>query len=198
MIPNRIWSAVEDPIFSASLGVVSTPRAFDTALLRQPPVLELFSSLAGPEDASAVAARIQQLLKDPSNDERYCHPYDLPIAVYLRALDIICEPPVAAEAADSILRFSNLWWARATALRMAANPTKRIPVLRQHYQLGVSPAGVVREVHASSPLYAVSTRMAWQPAVTAKLRITTDSPSPSVDLSPAPATIRAFVVGTPQ
>lgn len=198
MISDWIWSAVEDPAFTASLGVVSTPRAFDAALLRQPPVLQLFSSLAGLEDANAVTARIQRLLKDPSNDQRYCHPHDLSIAVYLRALDIICEPPVAAEAADSVLRFPNLWWARAMALRVVADPAKRIPVVRQRYQLVDARAGVVCEVRASSPRYTVSTRMVWQPAVTAKLQTITDSPSRFVDLSPAPAAIRTFAVGTHQ
>lgn len=193
MIPDRIWSAVEDPTFSASLGVVSTPRAFEAALLRRPPVLELFSLLACPEDASAVAARIQHLLTDPSNDERYCHPYDLPIAVYLRVLDI-CESYVAAEAADSILQFPNLWWARAMALRVAAYPAKRIPVLRQRYHLAGPPAGVAWEVHASGPPYPVSSRITWQAAVTAKLRTPTESSNRSVDLSPEPAPIRVFVV----
>lgn len=194
MIPDRIWTEIESRTFSASLGVVSTPRAFDVALLRQPLVLELVSLLVCPENPSAVFARIQRLLRDPSNDEHYCHPYDLPIAVYLKVLDIF-EPYIAVEAADSILEFPNLWWARAMALRVAASPAKRIPVLRKRYRFADPPTGIVWEANTLSSLYEASARIKWQPEVTARLRTNTESSNGSVDLSPVPAKIRTLTIG---
>lgn len=194
MIPDSIWAAVEDSTFSASLGVVSTPRAFDAAFLRQRPVRDLLSLLTTPANLQAVATRIHELLHDPGNDARYCHPFDLPIAVYLRALDI-CEPGVAARAADAILRFTNLWWARAMALRVARQLERRTPVQRKQYRLVASHPEIVREERASSPPYLFPMEVGWQPAVQARSRVNTDSQNQPVDFYPVPAPVRVHTVG---
>jgi hypothetical protein len=130
MMAWPFWSDIEGPLLAASLGVVSTPRAFDAAMLKQPIVIELLARLSSERRAAKeVARRLQLLLAEPT-DPRYCHQHDLAIAIYLRALDI-CAPDDSLPPALLALKQTNLWWARAMAMRIATAPNRGIPSQRE-------------------------------------------------------------------
>jgi hypothetical protein len=137
MIVARIWREIESPLLAASLGVVSTPRTFDAAMLKQPIVIELLARLSSERRAAEeVARKLEQLLTQPT-DARYCHQHDLAIAIYLRVLDI-CAPDHALPPALLALRQTNLWWARAMAMRIASVPNRGIPSLREDFAIPIS------------------------------------------------------------
>lgn len=155
MIAQRIWDEIESQFFAATLGVVSTPRAFDEAMLQHSIVSELMANLSSESDVEAVAKRLQRLLNEPS-DVRYCHQHDLAIAVYLRALDI-CAPEHALAPANLALTQRNLWWGKAMAKRIAGAPNRGIPFSWKDFEFPVSSRQVrvfVRSVktQASPPL----------------------------------------------
>lgn len=129
MITDRVWTEIESPLFTAALGVVSTPRAFDDGLLRQAIFRTLLAAAeTNGRDADAIVQRISRLIREPA-DERYCHPHDLPIGVYLRALDI-AAPERAITPARLVLDLPNLWWGNLMARRVAAAPNRTIPSSR--------------------------------------------------------------------
>lgn len=136
MIAQRIWDEIEGQLLAATLGVVSTPRAFDAAMLQHPIVSELMANLSSESDVEAVVKRLQQLLSEPT-DARYCHQHDLAIAVYLRALDI-CAPEHALAPAHLALTQRNLWWGKAMAKRIAGAPNRAIPFSREDFVIPVS------------------------------------------------------------
>lgn len=136
MIAQRIWDEIESQLFAATLGVVSTPRAFDAAMLQHPTVSELMANLSSESDVEAVAKRLEQLLNEPS-DVRYCHQHDLAIAVYLRALDI-CAPEHVLVPASFALMQRNLWWGKAMAKRIAGMPNRAIPFSWKDFEFPVS------------------------------------------------------------
>ena len=193
MIPDRIWTAIEDTTFTASLGVVSTPRAFDAAISRQPPVIELLSLMEDSDNSMQVLTRVRQLLETPE-DARYCHPFDLPVAIYIRALDI-CNPQLAADAAEIALQLPNLWWSRAMALRVTSLPARRIPVQWEKHVLATFDPVILREERAPSPGYSFPMYITWKPAVQATFGIATDAANRQVDLSPSQALVRVRALG---
>ena len=111
-----MFTEIESPLFAATLGVVSTPRAFDSALLRQPVVLDLIRRLTAGEDPGPVLERIDRLLREPS-DARFCHPRDLAVGIYLRVLEV-CAPDTALAPAKLALALPNLWWGKVMATRV--------------------------------------------------------------------------------
>lgn len=154
MISDALFRSIEDPAFTSSIGVVSTPRALDKAMLEQLPVRQLLACLSDPENRRELLARVTRLIA-AAHDARYCHPYDLAIAIYLRTLDV-CDPSLAIKAADDVLQHPNFWWARTFALPLMAEPNLRIPVQVTEYTPYRTPT-MRRYDHATStPLVAAS------------------------------------------
>jgi hypothetical protein len=127
VIAQAIFAEIESTIFSAKLGVVSTPDALTAAMLEQPAVAQLTETATLLTDAKHIAARAIDLIQQQF-DPQYCHPHDLAVAVYLRVLDI-CAPDEASRPAQVALTVANSWWARLMALRIAASPNRTIPVV---------------------------------------------------------------------
>jgi hypothetical protein len=115
---DKLTAVVESREFAADLGVVSTPRAFDEVMLKLKPVKAILKALAGGANASRIAERVTALLAT-QNPAKYRHPFDLPIGVYLRVLEI-AAPHLAYPLALRVLAHRNFWWARAIAARIAA------------------------------------------------------------------------------
>jgi hypothetical protein len=154
MIDQELLSHIESPYFAATLGVVSTPRAFDRALLQDRYVRALMSSIALPLNVRHLQERTTELL-DTDADPRYAHPHDLAVGVYLRVLDI-CSPDDAFAVAAKALSRPNLWWAAAMARRIMTTPNRGVPITSQDY---VSPSArpvVMRSINSDAAFSPVS------------------------------------------
>lgn len=172
MIPSRIWTEIEDPLFGASLGVVSTPRAFDDGLMRQPVFRDLLGALTNREDAQLVADRVFRLISERS-DQRYCHPRDLPIGVYLRALDI-AAPDHALWPARLALDLPNLWWGNVMARRIATAPNRTVTSSRAVSPISVD--GIVWTANTKTTTVPLPTaEVKVRPEVLGKLTTSTNS-----------------------
>jgi len=158
MISDALFRSIEDPVFTSSIGVVSTPRALDKALLAQLPVRHLLARLSEPDNRHQLFTRIAQLVAAP-HDARYCHPHDLAIAIYLRTLDL-CDPSIAIKAADIVLQLPNFWWARSFALPLMAEPNLRIPVQVTEYTPYRTPT-MRRYDHATSTPFVAASEFAF-------------------------------------
>ena len=189
MINESVWHEIEGPLLRAVLGVVSTPRAFDAALFKVAPVSRLLGELDDRESCEKVQKRLLLLLGGDA-DPRYCHPHDLAIAIYLRALDI-CAPELAFPPARQILAHRNLWWARAMALRLLAEPQREIRTQSHRFSFpGCGPAVLRYEHVGGSPLPSAA-EMRSPATVSARQATVTDSGSFQAALDIGPLHIRS-------
>ncbi len=124
MTIETLFSQIESPIFHARLGVVSTPRAFDSALFSITEVKELATLVNQFGKDELLFNRIGALLADPEDDVNFVHPHDMPIAVYLRILDVISSD-FALVTAEQLAHRKNFWWTRAMVLRVLSEPKSR-------------------------------------------------------------------------
>lgn len=119
---ESIVSEIERPRFIALLGVVSTQKRFEWAIAQEPAVKELITALQSREAQAELVERLSALLASKP-EEGYTHPLDIPIAVYLRALDIVA-PRAATGVAQIAVSRPDLWWGRAIADRIVrSQPT---------------------------------------------------------------------------
>ena len=107
---DEILQTIESAYFTTAIGVVSTPAQFHRAIGNDPTVRALLGQLEHPEKRRVLFARVADMLKAAA-DPQYAHPLDIPIAIYIRALDIT-EPDLARMLAFAARRLTNLWWAR--------------------------------------------------------------------------------------
>jgi hypothetical protein len=121
MIPLSIIDEIESRRFIADIGVVSTPKRFEAALAELRPVRELLGCLRSSADKQQLINHVRDILQKGS-DADYTHAYDVPLAVYLRALDI-SAPLDAYELAQAFKRLPNLWWARFIANKVLSGPS---------------------------------------------------------------------------
>ena len=126
-----LFSQIESSIFHARLGVVSTPRAFDSALFSIAEVQALTTLVNEPGKEELLFNRIGVLLADPEDNANFVHPHDMPIAVYLRILDVLSSD-FALIAAERLAQKKNLWWTRAMALRVLSEPKSRSATQYHH------------------------------------------------------------------
>jgi hypothetical protein len=194
MTAQRIWDEIESPLLAAKLGVVSTPRAFDVALLREPIVSELMASLSTEREVKAVASRLCQLLSE-TTDARYCHQHDLAIAVYLRVLDV-CAPEHALAPALLALRLLNLWWGKAMAKRIASAPNRAIPFSRKDFVIPASGQVFVRSVITQVSPPVPRSEMTARSRVRGVFVARTDAGRELQELSASPFRIRVQSTGT--
>ena len=146
MSVEALFPKIESPEFHAKLGVVSTPRGFDAALFNIDEVQDLATAVTQEKNDLLLYERIGTLLADPEDNPNFVHPHDMPIAVYLRILDVLSSN-FALVAAESVAERKNFWWTRAMALRILAEPKSRS--IAQYYQL------------AAYELYDVLVERAW-------------------------------------
>jgi hypothetical protein len=157
-----IQNEIESPIFEAQLGIVSTPRSFDQALYKNPSFRRLLSALSSEEDAAALSNRLAQLIDHPS-DPNYCHPFDLQIGVYLRALDLRA-PERAYENASRATTKPNLWWGRAMSMRVLAEPNRQAATTTAEIRVAQPVLGRLRLVSWNEPPREITFRGAKKPA----------------------------------
>lgn len=128
MIPNQIWTEIEGPLFAATIGVVSTPRAYRDALKMQRVVTVLAALLSSHDNQTALIARLTHLLTQ-STDIRYCHPHDLAIGTYLATLANF-SIALATEPARLASSIPNLWWGKLIAAEILAPRTESTSVVQ--------------------------------------------------------------------
>lgn len=192
MIPDELFRSLEERVFTASIGVVSTPRALKDAILDQLSVRRLLALLSDPDNRNQVLGRALQLLRAP-HDARYCHPDDLPIAIYLRALEL-ADPSLALKAADLVLQHPNLWWARSFALSIVAIPGLRVPVQISEYTAERTRLTRHSERATSTPLVATSQFSSGRRVIPARIQLVSQrrfEPQAEVVLDPHAIRTRA-------
>jgi hypothetical protein len=130
-----LFSQIESPVFHSKLGVVSTPRAFDSALFSIAEVQEMAALASQRSNEELLFNRIGILLADREDDPNFVHPHDMPIAVYLRILDMLSSD-FALAVAEQVAKRKNFWWTRAMALRVLSEPKSRSAT--QYHQLAAT------------------------------------------------------------
>ena len=187
MIIRRIWDEIESPHLAASLGVVSTPRAFDAAILQHPIVVQLMAHLSSRSDVEEVAHRLGQLLTE-ATDVRYCHQHDLAIAIYLRTLDI-CAPNQTMPAALLALKQPNLWWARAMAMRIVSAPNRGIPSSRGDFTVPIGGRVFIVSENAQATPFLPTAQFTVRPRVSGVFASHTDAGRETQEFSLSPQRI---------
>lgn len=121
MIPESVFTAIEHPTFSASLGVISTTHRLEAVLPRVPEVVELLRHLSFHGAAEELFLRADHLLSAEVPPDGP-HPHDLPLAAYLWSLDLLSEHH-ARRLAQRMTLARGLWWSQVLASRILATPT---------------------------------------------------------------------------
>jgi hypothetical protein len=171
MTLEEAWRVVESPRIAAQLGVVSTPRALERALASEPTIRRLLGLLARPHNRRRLYDHFLEILGAP-NDQRFAHPLDLALAIYVRLLDIV-DPSIAEAAASAALRLPNLWWTRAFAISILAQSARRTKVVRTQQISEPASRTVVTADSSSVPEDAGI--LAWSPNVATKLNAHTSA-----------------------
>lgn len=151
---------IESVRLAAELGVVSTPRAFDEALFSLPSVRELADGVSRGWYSQATEARALELLR-VAHDGAYCHPHDLPVAVYLRVLDLYA-PLRAHRVAAAAAEYENTWWTRAMTRRTLAHANRKNAVASNElaqvvHSEGITVIMVASRAHNSPPRDIIAT-----------------------------------------
>lgn len=181
MIPSFSLETIESTLFTASVGVVSTPRSLDEAIWAQGSVREVLAAMTDHENRRELLNRVLELIARP-HDPRYCHPDDLAIAIYVRILGIT-DATLAVRGADAVLQHRNFWWARAASLRVIRAPNVRAGADLRKVVLGQPQ--VRSQYFAMSPPIPPARRLEFlQPALAADLYTrTTAGAGSAVELS---------------
>jgi hypothetical protein len=150
---------LETPRLAARLGVVSTPRSLERAIASESSVRRLLGMLSSPNNRRRLYGHLMQLLNQPS-DDRFAHPMDLALAVYIRLLDI-ADPELGEMAAVETRQRPNLWWTRALAATILAKSAQRTRTVRTEQ---ISDPTSLRSLRVESPAVSdYSGAMRWTP-----------------------------------
>lgn len=115
---RALLSDIESANFAATVGVVSTLHAFENAIAKEQRVRQLLGTAGDRTSLRNVYGRLLALAESPADPE-YTHPSDLPIAVYLRVVEIV-DGLLGMEAARLLAVRDDLWWSRRLARRLLA------------------------------------------------------------------------------
>jgi hypothetical protein len=111
-----LLNQIETSEFIARVGVVSTLEAFESAIGRDPWVSQLLGQVSDQAAANELEKRLIELLSTIT-PAGWSNPRDIPIAVYLRTLDIL-RPLRAMTLSRRTSAVDGLWWARKLATRI--------------------------------------------------------------------------------
>lgn len=114
---------IERHEFAARLNVASDLRTFVRAALRQEPVRRLIRELDSAGAAEQLLRRVVQLARRRI-DPRYANPCDVPLAVYVWALDLK-DSPFRTLGAGAAIESAGTWWARKVAEEVLTESTIR-------------------------------------------------------------------------
>ncbi len=126
MISPELLATIEGPLFSLELGIVDSPKSFDEALFKTVGARKLAEQITSEAEERLVRDRALSLLDCEDNDERFRHPFDLAIAVYIRILDVV-ESSWVFDLSKLAAQRRNLWWSRAMAMRVLQEPHGETP-----------------------------------------------------------------------
>ena len=112
---------IESVEFIARLGAVSTLYAFDRALGRLQETKDLFADMRSPAVAREVRERVVQLLAAAAKDGSAAYWLDLPVAAYMRLLDIVSDSHLPLLKASAV-GGAGMWWTERVAKRIGVSP----------------------------------------------------------------------------